>query len=70
MTSIEFGKMCKQYNIEYKNLFGYVPCPADYLCSQDEFILALKEAIDKKSEIMNFIEKRPPLDLKDHSKRY
>ena len=30
MNSIKFGKKCRFYNIQYKEIFGYVPCRGDY----------------------------------------
>ena len=30
MNSIEFGKKCRPYNIQYRDVFGYVPCRDDY----------------------------------------
>ena len=41
MDSIEFGKKCRPFNIQYRDLFGYVPCREDYSCSQEEFLEAL-----------------------------
>ena len=41
MNSIEFGKKCKPYNIQYRDIFGYVPCRDDYTCRQDEYFDAL-----------------------------
>ncbi len=70
MTSIEFGKICRPYNIKYRELFGHVPCPADYLCSQEEYLNALKTAIETGKEIAEFVEKRPPVDYSDTTKRY
>ena len=26
MNSIEFGKKCRPYNVQYRDVFGYVPC--------------------------------------------
>ena len=40
MNSIEFGKMCRPYNIKYREIFGYVPCKEDYVCSQEEYFEA------------------------------
>lgn len=31
LTSIEFGKKCRPYNIQYRDIFGYVPCRDDFL---------------------------------------
>lgn len=61
MTSIEFGKKCKELNKQYKELFGYVPCPADYVVSvsQDEYFVALKMAVKEKRELEQYIKKLP-----------
>lgn len=55
MNSIEFGKKCKLYNIQYRDIFGYVPCRDDYSCSQDEYFQALLKAISTHTEIDNII---------------
>lgn len=55
MTSIEFGKLCRPYNKQYRDLFGYVPCPDDYSCNQDEFFKALKQSIEQKVPIDTFL---------------
>lgn len=69
MNSIEFGKRCKQYNLRYRDLFGYVPCRSDYKCSQEEFFDALIKAIETKTEISTFIPKKN-IDLHNPNKRY
>ena len=51
MTSIEFGKKCRPYNIQYRDMFGYVPCKDDYVCSQEEYFEALIQSIELKCEI-------------------
>ena len=58
MTSIEFGKKCQPYNIQYKILFGYIPCRGDYICSQEEYFNALLKAIENKQDISTFISKK------------
>lgn len=55
MNSIEFGKACQPYNKTYKDLFGHIPCPEDFACNRDEFLDALKEAIETKTEIERII---------------
>lgn len=58
MNSIEFGKKCRSYNMRYMDIFGYVPCPDDYKCSQDEYFDALRKAIEIKEDISTLISKR------------
>lgn len=58
MISIEFGKKCRPYNLQYRDLFGYVPCRRDYQCSQDEYFEALLKAIETKKDISTFVTKR------------
>lgn len=58
MRSIEFGKKCRHYNIQYKNMFGYVSCRGDYNCSQDEYFNALLKAVETKRELSTIISKR------------
>lgn len=58
MTSIEFGKQCQPYNLRYRDIFGYVPCRGDYICSQEEYFNALLKAIETKQDISTFISKK------------
>ena len=48
MNSIEFGKKCRPYHIQYRDIFGKVPCYTDYACSQEEYFNALLKAIETK----------------------
>lgn len=67
MKSIPFGKQCREYNIKYKEIFGYVPCRNDYGCSQDEYLAALIKAIENKIELAAIIPKRV-VDCSDENK--
>lgn len=58
MDSVEFGKKCKPYNILYRKVFGYVPCRADYKCSQEEYFDALLESLETRQEISAFVPKK------------
>lgn len=58
MKSIEFGKKCRPYNIQYRDIFGYAPCREDYICNQDEYFNALRNAIVSKTELSKFLRKR------------
>lgn len=58
MNSIEFGKKCRPYNIQYRDVFGYVPCRDDYNCGQDEYFQALLKAIETKCELSAIVPKR------------
>lgn len=58
MTSIDFGKKCQPYNVQYRDVFGYVPCRGDYICSQEEYFNALLKAIETKQDISTFISKK------------
>lgn len=69
MNSIEFGKKCRPYNIQYKEIFGYIPSPSDYKCSQEEFFNTLIKAIETRTELSTFVAKKN-IDYQDTSKRY
>lgn len=55
MTDIEFNKSLRELNKAYRNLFNVVPCISDFSCTRDEYVVALKKAIDEKKEIANFL---------------
>lgn len=59
MNSIEFGKKCRPYNIQYRTIFGYVPCREDYRCSQDVYFDALLQSIKTKRELATIIPNSP-----------
>ncbi len=69
MKSIEFGKKCRPYNIQYRDIFGYVPCRDDYKCSQEEYFAALIKAIKTKCELSTILEKKK-VDYIDPNKKY
>ena len=69
MKSIEFGKKCRPYNIQYRDIFVYVPFRDDYSCSQDEYFKALLKAIETKCELSTFVKKREK-DYSNANKRY
>ena len=69
MNSIEFCKKCRPYNIQYRDIFGYVPCPDNYNCGQDEYFDALLKAIETKKDISTLIPKKA-IDYSDPNKRY
>lgn len=69
MNSIEFGKKCRPYNIQYRDIFGYIPCREDYKCTQEEYFNALIKAIETKTEISTFVSKKN-IDYQNSSKRY
>lgn len=69
MDSIEFGKKCRPFNIQYRDLFGYVPCREDYSCSQEEFLEALLKSIETKKDINMFLIKKT-YDTSNLNKRY
>ena len=67
MKSIPFGKLCREHNLKYKELFGYVPCKDDYECNQEEFLAALITSVEKKVEIDTVIPRRV-VDYSDPNK--
>lgn len=69
MNSIEFGKKCRPYNIQYRDIFGYVPCKDDYKCTHEEYLEALLKAIETKSDLSSMLPKRTR-DYQDSNKRY
>lgn len=69
MNSIEFGKKCRPYNIQYRDIFGYIPCREDYNCNQEEYFNALIKAIEAKIEISTFVSKKNT-NYQNPNKRY
>lgn len=69
MNSIEFGKKCRPYNVQYRDVFGYVPCRDDYNCSQGEYFQALLKAIKTKCELSAIVPKKNK-EFQEPGKRY
>lgn len=69
MTSIEFGKKCKPYLVQYRNIFGEVPQFSEYECNQDEFLQALLRATETKVNISTLLKKRI-IDYSDPNIQY
>lgn len=69
MTSIEFGKKCKPYLVQYRNIFGEVPQFSEYECNQDEFLQALLRATETKVNISTLLNKRI-IDYSDPNIQY
>ena len=55
MNQIEFGKLCQPLNKQYFALFHCVPVPTDYLATREEYLAALKTAIEKKAELSTLL---------------
>ena len=55
MTNKEFVAMTKPYNVKYYETFGYTPKITDFSCGRDEYIAALKIAVDEKIRLESII---------------
>ena len=47
MENATFNKLVRPLNIQYRDIFGQIPRITDYSCTREEYILALKQAIEK-----------------------
>ncbi|MCI5700028.1 MAG: hypothetical protein MR308_06535 [Lachnospiraceae bacterium] len=50
-----FKDSIKTFNIEYKKIFGYIPCIENYSCGQNEYRNALMRAIQEKKELSEYL---------------
>ena len=57
MEHREFVKTCQPWNIKYRDLFHYIPDPADYHCTRELFLQALQNAVETKVEIDRILTK-------------
>lgn len=55
--------------IQYREIFGYIPAPNEYKCSQEEFFDALIKAIETRTELSVLVAKKN-MDYQDTSRRY
>ena len=58
MNSIEFGQACRQLNLAYRDLFGTIPVPSEYACTREQFLDALKQAVNERKPIETILLKR------------
>lgn len=54
--------------IQYREIFGYIPAPNEYKCSQEEFFDALIKAIETRTELSVLVAKKN-MDYQDNSRR-
>lgn len=65
MKPKEFSDATREYNKQYRALFGYIPSIRDYSCTQEEYITALASAVEEKHEIdMYLLQYEYPLESK------
>lgn len=58
MNNEEFSQECRQLNLKYKALFGYIPRPSDYFySSKDTYIDALNKSIESSNPIDYYLGK-------------
>lgn len=55
MKPIEFSDATREYNKQYRALFGYIPSIRDYSCTQEAYISALADAVNNQKELYNFL---------------
>ena len=55
MKPKEFSEATREYNKQYRALFGYIPSIRDYSCTQEEYIAALVSAIKDKRELSEYL---------------
>lgn len=55
MKPKEFCDATREYNKQYRALFGYIPSIRDYSCTQEMYIAALADAIRDQKELCNYL---------------
>ena len=57
MDDKTFHARLRELNKQYFELFGEIPCISDYSCTRDEYIDAMKEAIQKRKKLSDYLKK-------------
>lgn len=57
MKNKEFVELTQPLNAQYHKIFGVVPSKQGFICSREEYINALKEAIENEMPIEELLEK-------------
>lgn len=55
MKPKELSEATREYNKQYRALFGYIPSIRDYSCTQEAYIAALADAIRDQKELYNYL---------------
>lgn len=57
MKPKEFSEATREYNKQYRALFGYIPSIRDYSCTQEAYIDALADAVRDQKKLCNYLNK-------------
>ncbi len=57
MDNKEFNAKKRVLNKEYAAIFGTIPCMQDYSCTREEYLEALKTAIQNNCQIDKLLKK-------------
>lgn len=57
MKDVDFNKEKRALNKQYFELFDEVPCMQNYSCSREEYISALKKAINMKEKLETLLQR-------------
>lgn len=55
MQNKEFNKRLRLVNKQYREIFGYIPCITDYVCTREKYMDALEMAIKTKRELKEYL---------------
>ena len=55
MDNKQFHLLTKELNLEYRELFGYIPRIIDYSCTREAYINALNKAVTNKKELSFYL---------------
>lgn len=57
MNEIEFNKSIRELNKQYRTLFGSIPCIQNFSCTRENYIAALRKAVEDKVKIETLLNK-------------
>lgn len=55
MRNIDFNKSLRELNGRYKEIFGYIPCIKDYVCTREEYVKAMEKAVDTNKILSRYL---------------
>lgn len=65
MKELEFNRTCRPLNLKYRDLFGSVPTIWEYSCTREEYVEALKKAIETRQLLDTLLPRKQRPDHKD-----
>lgn len=55
MENQEFNRILRSRNKQYREMFGYIPCITDYICTREQYMEALELSIRSGEKLEKYL---------------